>query len=330
MTPTILPAEGVVLARLTAPTSRQPVSLGVLTDAHVASRAEGTDRLFHRTEARFETAIDRLNAAEPDLVLFDGDLTKDGEPWNYDRVRELLADLEPPSLATPGNHDVPKAADEHETPPVSTFEKTFVPEGLPTHRRVGDLDLLVLNSAALPDGSLADDHRGAISHAQLEWLETTLQVVTNPVVAFHHNLLPILGSDVARSPPWRTYSLRNGPTVLDLLERHGVPLVLSGHHHVPATVSRGGLTQVIAPAACAYPQAHLLLEVDDRGTTVRLVPHADDAGQREAYDALQSGPDLRRTFAGLIDDTLSSAPLVDDVARRIAPQSPVAPGRRVP
>ena len=329
MTPAILGSDGVVLAKLAAPTSSRPVRLGVLADAHVASRETGTDRLFHRTEARFEMAIDRLNAADPDLVLFDGDLTKDGEPWNVERVESLLGDLEVPFLATPGNHDVPKAFDEHETPTLSTFEERFVPEGLPTHRKVGDVDLVVLNSATLPDGTLADDHRGAISHSQLEWLETTLQVVANPVVAFHHNLLPIIRSDLARREPWRTYSVRNDTAVLDVLERHGVPLVLSGHHHVPATIRLGGLTQVIAPAACAYPQAHLLLDVDDTGTTVRLVPHANDVEQREAYEALCSGPDLRRTFAGLIDDTLSSAPLVDDVARRITPQSPVAPGRRV-
>ncbi len=329
MTPPTLDPAGVILARLDAPRTHGAVRLGVLSDVHVATRSTGTDRLFHRTEARLETAVARLNDAEPDLVILNGDLTKDGEPWNYERVVELLADLEAPTVATPGNHDVPKAGDDHVTPDVSAFEETFVPEGLPLVRQVGDLDVLVIDSATLPDGSLADDHRGAVSHAQLEWLEATLQVATNPIVVFHHNLLSILRSDLAGRPPWRTYSVRNGATVLDLLDRHGVPLVLSGHHHVPATVRRGELVQVIGPAACAYPQAHLLVDVDGTGTTVRLVPHADADGQREAYEALLAGPRRQRTFAGLIEHTLDAAPLVDERGRETSPQSPAAPGRRV-
>lgn len=309
-------SDGIVLARLARPTTEQPVRLAVLSDLHVATRARGTDRLFHRTEDRAATAIELLNAAEPDLVCFDGDLTKDGEPWNFDRFDDLVADLEAPFVATPGNHDVPKAGDEHETPSVSSFEDRYAPEPLPFVKSVGGIDLVVCNSATVPDGSLEDEHRGALSRPQLEWLETTLQVVPNPVVAFHHNLLPILGSDVVRRSPWQTFSLRNGETVFELLDRHGVPLVISGHHHIPATVSAGSLTQLIAPAACAYPLAHLVLDIDGQGTTVRLVPHAGVDDRQEAYDAMVAGSPLRHTFARLVDETLTAAPLVDATADR--------------
>ncbi|WP_440763324.1 metallophosphoesterase family protein [Natronorubrum sp. DTA7] len=307
-------SDGIVLARLAAPTSDQPVRLGVLSDLHVATRARGTDRLFHRTEERAAAAVDLLNDAEVDFVLFDGDLTKDGEPWNFDRFDELVAELEAPFVATPGNHDVPKTGDEHDTPPVSSFEDRYAPEPLPFVQSVGGIDLVVCNSATVPDGSLADEHRGALSRPQLEWLETTLQVASNPVVAFHHNLLPILGSDVVRRPPWRTFSLRNGEAGRELLDRHAVPLVISGHHHVPATVSAGSLTQLIAPPSCAYPLAHLLVDIDRRGTTVTLVPHAALDDRRESFDAMCAGPPLRQTFARLVDETLAAAPLVDATA----------------
>ncbi|WP_121741758.1 metallophosphoesterase family protein [Natronorubrum halophilum] len=309
-------ADGIVLARLARPTTERPVRLAVLSDLHVATRARGTDRLFHRTEDRAAAAIESINAADPDLVCFDGDLTKDGEPWNFDRFDELVAELEAPFVATPGNHDVSKTSDEHDTPPVSSFEDRYAPESLPLVRSVGGIDLVVCNSATVPDGSLEGEHRGALSRAQLEWLETTLQVVSNPVVAFHHNLLPILGSDLVENSPWQTFSLQNGETVFEVLDRYDVPLVISGHHHVPATVSAGSLTQLIAPATCAYPLAHLLIDIDAQGTTVTLVPHATAADRRESHDAMCAGPPLRHTFVRLIDETLTAAPLVDATADR--------------
>lgn len=316
--PTIDP-DGLVLARLPAPTSSEPTRLAVLSDVHVAMGADGTDRLFHRTEDRLAAAVDRLNRSDPDLVLFCGDLTKDGEPWNFDRFDELVAAFDPPHVGTPGNHDVPKSSDEHRTPTVAAFERRYTPGSLPLVERVGGVDLVVCNSASLPDGSLSDTHRGELSHGQLEWLEGTLPTLSNPVVAMHHNVVPLLGSALADRPPWRTFTLRNREAVGSLLARHDVPLVISGHHHVPAIARPAGLTQLVAPAACAYPQAHLLLEIGPSGTTVRMIPHADRDQQIEAYEAMQASG-LRRAFSSLVGATIEAAPVVDE-----PPEPPLEP-----
>ena len=42
---------------------------------------------------------------QPDAVLLTGDLTDDGDPRSYARVRELLAPLAVPVHPIPGNHD---------------------------------------------------------------------------------------------------------------------------------------------------------------------------------------------------------------------------------
>jgi len=315
--PVTVGSEGVVLARLCRPVSDRPTRLAVVSDAHVATRAEGTDKMFHTTEDRLRAVVRRLNAAEPapDLVLFNGDLTKDGEPWNFERFDGIVADLEAPFVAAPGNHDVPKEFDDHETPPLSAFEDRYAPEPLPFVRRVGGVDLVVLDSATSPDGSLADGHRGALSRSQIDWLDITLEGLENPVVALHHNLLPVLPRSVGNLAFRRVYSLRNRAEVMNILQEHNVPAVLTAHHHIPDVERVGGVTEVTGPPACSYPQAHLFLDVNKKGTTVRLVPHADEEEQREAYDAFSSAANARRRFAGVAAAKLRGAPLVEDAPR---------------
>lgn len=304
--------SSVVLARLARPRTDEPTRVGVLSDIHISTRSEGTDRLFHRTEERLQTATQCLNDADLNFVVFAGDLTKDGEPWNFARFDELIESLDVPSIATPGNHDVPKAFDDHDTPPVERFYERYTPSGLPAVERVGGVSLLTLDSATLPDGSLYNSHRGAISTPQRDWLDSALPGTTAPLVFTHHNVLSLMRGQLSSHPPWETYAMCDAPAVADRLTEAGAPLVISGHHHVPAVVRKDALTQVIAPAACAYPLAHLLVDIDRTGTTISMVPHADRTGQREAYDALQCGR-FRRTVSGIIADTIASAPLIDEL-----------------
>jgi DNA-binding LacI/PurR family transcriptional regulator len=59
------------------------------------------------TRAGGTAAMTRLldRSPQPDAVLVTGDLTDDGDPRSYARVRELLAPLAVPVHPIPGNHD---------------------------------------------------------------------------------------------------------------------------------------------------------------------------------------------------------------------------------
>src|SRR5690349_20608901 len=77
-----------------------------LSDPHVRPEGElyqgGVD-----SNAMFATAIAHVNALDPrpDLVLLSGDLVDHGQDYEYAMLAKLLAALDVPVLAIPGNHD---------------------------------------------------------------------------------------------------------------------------------------------------------------------------------------------------------------------------------
>ena len=301
------------LAHLARPRTTDTTRIAIVADPHVATQSSGTYRVYHRTEERLETAIETLNERDLDLVIFPGDLTKDGEPWNYDRVEDLLQRLDHPSVVIPGNHDVQKRTVEHRCPTPETFADRFKSESPPFRIDVAGLSVFVLDSTSGPDGPYADTHRGAISPDQLEWLDDTLEDASTSVVVTHHNPLPIVAEPLCLTDTWRPFTMRNRASLLSVLARHDVPLVLAGHHHVPSLVQADGLTQLLTPATAMYPQAHCELEIDERGTDVWLVSHASASERAEAYDLAASGPRFRRLLLELTRQTLEDAPITQEL-----------------
>ena len=303
--------RGPVLARFSRPAGRS-TTLAVLADPHVTRTAEGTWKVFHRAEARFRAAIASANRLDVDAVVSTGDLTKDGAPAEFARVDALLSELDAPFLAVPGNHDVPKAMDQHETPDCSRFVRSYPPGALPSVVRVGSIDLVCLNSASMPDGALTATHAGAISDGQLCWLEATLADLETPVVVCHHPMTQVADQVEALSPDPQ-YRLGNAEALADVLADHDVPLVLSGHVHWPAVGRVGPTRQVIAPAACSFPQAALLVHVEPRGTTVSLLPLTDRRGLEEAYRYACDGLGRGAAFAeSTKNGYFRDFPLVDE------------------
>lgn len=300
------------LGRLSRPRTDESVRIAVVGDPHVATRSDGTYRVFHRTEERLRRVIDDVNDREIDLVLCPGDLTKDGEPWNYDRVDDLLERLEHPFIALAGNHDVAKRGDEHESLAPATFADRYGAGSPPVRLSVGGLDLFVIESAAGPDGPYTDTHRGRVSSDQIEWLDRELEDATAPVVTCHHNPLSLVGQPLQGIETWRVFTMREREPLVSVLDRHDVPLVVSGHHHLPSLVRRHRLTQLIAPAVASYPQAYCLLEIDDTGTDIWLVSHATSDERDEAYQLMADGPAFYRTLLGITESTLTDLPLVHE------------------
>jgi 3',5'-cyclic AMP phosphodiesterase CpdA len=306
--------SGPVMARLDAPAGER-TRFAVVADPHVGTQASGTSKLFEHTLDHFEAAIADINHRDVDAVLSPGDLTKDGEPWNYDAVDTALETLDAPFYAVPGNHDVPKAGEDHDTPPVARFGERYGPGTLPYHVEVGSLDIIGLNSAGSAE-RLFERHSGAVTDATLEWLDETLAEATTPVVLVHHNFPPVADQIAAhRELEPEMVSIPGFPEpdpLAETLAAGGVDLVLTGHYHVPAAGRYRGFQEIATPTTCSFPQGYLLGETTPDGTTLRFVPVTDRVGLEMAHSRRAADSPTARGLTAIAAARLASFPLVSE------------------
>jgi DNA repair exonuclease SbcCD nuclease subunit len=279
--------------------------------------------VYHRSAGRLRAALADAARRGVDAVLSAGDLTKDGAPWEYDRLDEVLAGSDLPFFSVPGNHDVPKGpveeyehGDDHETPPVERFADRYAPDSYPFVHRVGGVDVVAVNTATQPDGSLRRTHDGAVSAATLSWLESALEAAEAPVVLMHHNTPAMLdqfrahreaGHPEMGLPP----VLRDPDPLVDVLTGGGAPLVVTGHLHNLGVARTGPTWEVTTPATGSFPQGYLLFEFDADGAVVRYVPVAGVEGMAEAHHARWSAGTTSAGYASFASVRLASLPLVD-------------------
>jgi predicted phosphodiesterase len=302
---------GPVLAHLGYPRPDTPTRLFVAADAHLSPTAAGTWKVFHRSEIRLRTAVDRANDLAVDAFVFLGDLTRDGRDREYAAADEVLSGLSAPLISIPGNHDVPKRWDDYVAPTATAFGERYGLGRYPFHAEVGGLNLLCLDTASA-GGRLTDTHEGEVSAATLDWLRRTIQEVDYPVVALHH-LLSHPRHHVGRFPDGDFYRVRNHAPLRAALSTRDDVLTLSGHLHLPTATTRDGVRELVAPSTCSFPPAGLVLEAGPTGTTVRLVPLASRHGTTEAYIRAEAGNAHGQGIAAHADDGLfTDLPVVDE------------------
>lgn len=308
---------GSIVATLAEPTAADTTRLAVIADPHVATRSEGTSKLFDLTERHLRNAVADIRTRDVDAVLSVGDLTKDGEPWNFDAVDEILADLEAPFHAVPGNHDVPKAGDEHEPVPVSDFAARYSPAGrFPFSTSVGDVDIVGINTA----GSaryLHDTHDGALNPDQLSDIASAFENTESPIVVTHHNLPAMYEQfrahrDAVEPEMGIPPVTRDGDVFVETLGAADPSVLLTGHLHMPSTAMQGGVREVMVPTTCSFPQSYLTLTVGQEGTVVRLHPVASQDGIRAAYSVRSTDSIGSRGQTAMASERLAMLPFVDE------------------
>src|SRR5215470_17776520 len=147
--------------------------------------------LYAQSVELLEAAIAEINALpDVDFVVVPGDLTKDSEPYNHDRARELLSQFRKPVYCISGNHDQPRSAmlrpREYLDPSVTPVRTEDIPRlygdfGFKNTQRpfyscdpTPDIHLVGICS------SKPDEDRGYISPEMLAWLDDDLSRQRDP------------------------------------------------------------------------------------------------------------------------------------------------------
>jgi 3',5'-cyclic AMP phosphodiesterase CpdA len=188
------------------------------------------------TAKALERCIATLNEFEPrpDFVVISGDLVDTPVVEEYEHLSELLAPLDIPFAAVPGNHDsreMMRAAF-----PEAAY--AFSSGGLNQKIAIGALDLLLL------DSHVPGKPHGELDAPTLQWLDTTLSAsVDRPALLFLHHPPFVAGI-------WHMdqQNLRNADELAAIVIRHPrVRLVATGHAHRATLTMFAGRPCTICP-----------------------------------------------------------------------------------
>ena len=164
----------------------------------------------------------------PELVIASGDLGNRGRRAELEQAKALLDRLPAPTLAIPGNHDIPYTPVARATRPWEVFEAVF-----------GTTDPVFRSERAVVCGlNSARPWRhqgGRLGPERLQRARDTLAGAPEGalrVVACHHHLA---------GAPWRAsrkFPLKHRDSVLRAFADAGAELVLGGHIHQGSTAER--------------------------------------------------------------------------------------------
>ncbi len=210
-----------------------------ISDPHIV--AKGHLVCGHSDTAKaLRTAVASINARLPalgpvDCAIVTGDLTDHGTPDEYAHFAEIMADLQLPWRAIPGNHDNRDAMR-------ATFALTdWMPGEDPIHwmRDFGPFTVIGLDT--LLDGA----HHGWLSDKGFAFVDRALAECRGRpiIVATHH---PFMHCGIAEMD---ADNLRNGAYLMDRLHDYRGPVrMISGHVHRAITGQIGKVFCQIAPS----------------------------------------------------------------------------------
>ena len=233
-----------------------------------------------------ERAVAEVNELSPDVVVVSGDLTSFGFQQEYGEAKAYLDRIDCERLVViPGNHDSRNVGYIH-------FEELFGERNPVVH--LNGVTVVAVDSTQ-PD---LDD--GQIGRGRYPWIEEQfLEPADFRIFVLHHHLLPVPGTGRERNIVY------DAGDALEVLQRCGVNLVLSGHKHVPYAWRLENLFIVNAGTVSSLRlrgktrACYNLIEIEDRHVDIwrkypfhgqeRIIQFSADTLEYEKYTARIEG-----------------------------------------
>ncbi|WP_017324039.1 3',5'-cyclic-AMP phosphodiesterase [Synechococcus sp. PCC 7336] len=222
-----------------------------ITDTHLFARPQ-MQLLGVDTSQTLQGVLEAIAQLQPppDLLLATGDLSQDGSPESYQRLRQALAALSIDTYWLPGNHDsLPAMEAVLGAPRWEAGERLGESDRLLADKTFGrgNWRFILLNSAVPKQAG------GHLAVEQLERLEQQLSAACHQdrhvLICLHHP--PFL----IESKWLDTSTLANPTELFAVLDRFDcVRAVLFGHVHQAWNYTRRGVKYLACPSTCVQFQ----------------------------------------------------------------------------
>ena len=228
-----------------------------LSDPHLRPRGVLYQGLVD-SNAMFKAALRQVATLvpAPDLVILSGDVVDEGTPGEYAAAREMLAGVEAPLIAIPGNHD------EREAFRLAFADFGFCPAAGPLHVAAGEHGPVRVIGV---DVTVPGQHHGSFDEGTAAWLEHALAAAPlRPTIVMLHQ--PPMVSGI---PYIDIYRCRGARRLAAVIERYpAVERVVTGHIH------RFMLRRFAGTVLCTAPSTTTAI-------ALRLEPEAEPASYIE-------------------------------------------------
>ena len=229
-----------------------------LTDIHIGFDPDTRPEELNRT--RFRATLARVLEAPnvPDLLVLSGDLTDHGDRDSFERIGELLEQVDCPILPMVGNHDTREGL-------LHAFPDCARADGFIQYVVERDgLAIICLDTLEL------GRHGGGFCTARRDWLRARLDAARGgPVVIFMHHPPVISGIDWMDPAPDEAWIANFGEAVTGH-EDH-IVAIHCGHLHRPLATGFRGIPLAVTPSVAPLVALDLTPIDQDRADNRDLI-----------------------------------------------------------
>jgi hypothetical protein len=249
-------------------------------------------KLTEISDPIFRKAVAEIKAERPDIVLIPGDMSKDGEKLNHEKVREILQQLISSKIkvfVVPGNNDISSPASlsfannvAEIVPNVSPDEFVEIYEDCGyngTERDPNSLSylskpypnlwILGIDCCKYPPSYSKVSRSGVIKPATLAWIQDKLAGASENDVTvlamMHHNIIEHFSNNIKLNPGT---VLDNWQASSQVLMDLGVRFVFTGHNHgndiTEMTVDGKTLTDIETGALTTPVSPYRIITIYDK------------------------------------------------------------------
>lgn len=261
----------------------------------VAMESDGKDTVQSALIA--QAFVDDMLKLKPDVVVITGDLTLNGEEASHEEQRDLLGKLKDIGIEVyvmTGNHDVNMTAYRYtndgveEVPSFGSqrFEDHWwdfgYGEALSQDRWSNSYIAKLNEKTWLLAVDSNTGSKGTIRKSTLDWIDENLakakQEGIRVISATHQNLFVHNENFV-----WG-YQLNNAAALIELYEKYGVEVNLSGHLHVQTIVESNGIADIAVSALVDTPLQYGILTVSGDKLSYRTREISNEALRSKAKE----------------------------------------------